>query len=131
MEEILELEGRTLNKMNKLLNNFEGGKTMNNKELVKHLVNNTIENEFYRLEDDITDLKKVEDYLNLSEKYIELEENLYKILPKEYYSLIEELTGALNLMLGAEKRYMFKQGVIKGLTDLNYLEEVGQMIMFI
>ena len=86
MEEILELEGRTLNKMNKLLNNFEGGKTMNNKELVKHLVNNTIENEFYRLEDDITDLKKVEDYLNLSEKYIELEENLYKILPKEYYS---------------------------------------------
>lgn len=131
MEEILELEGRTLNKMNKLLNNFEGGKTMNNKELVKHLVNNTIENEFYRLEDDITDLKKVEDYLNLSEKYIELEENLYKILPKEYHSLIEELTGALNLMLGAEKRYMFKQGVIKGLTDLNYLEEVGQMIMFI
>ncbi|MHB8036050.1 hypothetical protein CF069_19460 [Clostridium botulinum] len=131
MEEILELEGRTLNKMNKLLNNFEGGKTMNNKELVKHLVNNTIENEFYRLEDDITDLKKVEDYLNLSEKYIELEENLYKILPKEYHSLIEELTGALNLMLGVEKRYMFKQGVIKGLTDLNYLEEVGQMIMFI
>ncbi|HIG0358248.1 TPA: hypothetical protein ACX96U_003623 [Clostridium sporogenes] len=131
MEEILELEGRTLNKMNKLLNNFEGGKTMNNKELVKHLVNNTIENEFYRLEDDITDLKKVEDYLNLSEKYIELEENLYKILPKEYHSLIEELTGALNLMLGVEKRYMFKQGVIKGLTDLNYLEEAGQMIMFI
>ncbi|EPY6469226.1 hypothetical protein ACWO2F_003738 [Clostridium sporogenes] len=131
MEEILELEGRTLNKMNKLLNNFEGGKTMNNKELVKHLVNNTIENEFYRLEDDITDLKKVEDYLNLSEKYIELEENLYKILPKEYHSLIEELTGALDLMLGVEKRYMFKQGVIKGLTDLNYLEEVGQMIMFI
>ncbi|NFD76915.1 hypothetical protein FC826_13335 [Clostridium botulinum] len=131
MEEILELEGRTLNKMNKLLNNFEVGKTMNNKELVKHLVNNTIENEFYRLEDDITDLKKVEDYLNLSEKYIELEENLYKILPKEYHSLIEELTGALNLMLGVEKRYMFKQGVIKGLTDLNYLEEVGQMIMFI
>ncbi|HCL4439599.1 hypothetical protein AL714_07805 [Clostridium botulinum] len=131
MEEILELEGRTLNKMNKLLNNFEGGKTMNNKELVKHLVNNTIENEFYRLEDDITDLKKVEDYLNLSEKYIELEENLYKILPKEYHTLIEELTGALNLMLGVEKMYMFKQGVIKGLTDLNYLEEVGQMIMFI
>ncbi|KEI83373.1 hypothetical protein [Clostridium botulinum] len=131
MEEILELEERTLNKMNKLLNNFEGGKTMNNKELVKHLVNNTIENEFYRLDEDITDLKKVEDYLNLSEKYIELEENLYKILPKEYHSLIEELTGALNLMLGVEKRYMFKQGVIKGLTDLNYLEEVGQMIMFI
>ncbi|EJP6473810.1 hypothetical protein NHI66_003183 [Clostridium botulinum] len=131
MEEILELEERTLNKMNKLLNNFEGGKTMNNKELVKHLVNNTIENEFYRLDEDITDLKKVEDYLNLSEKYIELEENLYKILPKEYHTLIEELTGALNLMLGVEKRYMFKQGVIKGLTDLNYLEEVGQMIMFI
>ncbi|MBO0575968.1 hypothetical protein EXQ42_14445 [Clostridium botulinum] len=131
MEEILELEERTLNKMNKLLNNFEGDKTMNNKELVKHLVNNTIENEFYRLDEDITDLKKVKDYLNLSEKYIELEENLYKILPKEYHSLIEELTGALNLMLGVEKRYMFKQGVIKGLTDLNYLEEVGQMIMFI
>ncbi|MBW5459014.1 hypothetical protein [Clostridium sporogenes] len=100
-------------------------------KVLKSIVNKTIESEFYRLEEDVTDLEKFEDYLELNEKYIELETNLYKTLPKEYHNSVEKLTQALVLVLTIEKKYMFKQGVIKGLTDLNYLDELGQTIMFI
>ncbi|EPY2274565.1 hypothetical protein ACXAUS_003465 [Clostridium sporogenes] len=100
-------------------------------QVLKNIVNKTIESEFYRLEGNITDLKKFEDYLELNEKYIELETNLYKTLPKEYRNSVEKLTQALISVSTIEKKYMFKQGVIKGLTDLNYLDELGQTIIFI
>ncbi|WP_251862145.1 hypothetical protein [Clostridium sp. Marseille-Q2269] len=99
-------------------------------KVLKNIINKVIESEFHRLEENVTNLEKIQEYLELSEKYNELETNLYKILPKEHHDLIEEFTQTLISSLTIEKKYMFKQGVIKGLTDLNYLEEVGREIIF-
>lgn len=99
---------------------------------VKNLINKTIELEYFQLDGDMTNLKKFEDYSELSDKYSELESKVYETLPKEYHNLIDDLTDMLNLVSATENKYMFKQGVIKGLTELNYLnDDIGIEVAFI
>lgn len=99
---------------------------------VKNLINKTIELEFYRLDGNLTNLKDFEDYSELSDKYSDIESKVYERLPKEYHDLIDEFIEILNLISATENKYMFKQGVIQGLTDLNYLnDDIGIAVAFI
>lgn len=99
---------------------------------VKNLINKTIELEYYHMDSDITELQHFDDYKEVSDKYGDIQRNVYKTLPAEYHKLIDELVEVSNLLTGTEKKYMFKQGVIKGLTDLEYLnDDIGIQIAFI
>lgn len=99
---------------------------------VKNLINKTIDLEYRMLEEDITDLKKFENYLEVSQEFVKLESKVYKIIPAEYYDLVEKFIETGMLLSDVEKRYIFKQGVIKGLTDLSYLnDDIGIEVTFI
>ncbi|WP_102399513.1 hypothetical protein [Haloimpatiens massiliensis] len=95
---------------------------------VKKLINKTIELECNHVDDKgIESIIKNTDYEEWSQKYDVTRERLFDIVPKELHEqfdeVLNELETASNVMLSIEKGYMFKQGVIKGLTDLKYLNE--------
>ena len=98
---------------------------------IKNLINKTIELEFYRMDSDITELQNFEDYKEVSNKYTDVERKVYETLPVEYHGLIDELMELAVSELAIEKRYAFKEGVIKGLTDLEFLKEAGPVIKLI
>lgn len=98
---------------------------------VKNLINKTIELEFYHMEDNLTGLRKFEHYEEVSNKYSNVERKVYETLPVEYHGLIDELIELSTLELALEKRYAFKEGVKKGLTDLDFLKEAGLIIQLI
>jgi len=69
--------------------------------------------------------------IECEEKVSTIREQLYRLLPKEQCYLIEQLEEALIINMGIASRVAFKEGLILGLTELNYLSEVGQEIVLI
>lgn len=106
-------------------------------DIVKNLINKTIELEYNHLDDQGNEaIIKSTDYEEWSRKYDLMRKKLFDIIPKELHkqldNTLDELESSSSIMLSIEKRYMFKQGVIKGLTDLNYLnDDIEQKIILI
>lgn len=101
-------------------------------DTVKNLINKTIEREFYRITESAAELKRFEDYKELDSKNGEIQDKIFETIPEEYHDLINELIESFALLSGTESKFAFKQGVIKGLVDLNYLnDDIGQKIEFI
>ncbi|MBN3348309.1 hypothetical protein CF050_15850 [Clostridium botulinum] len=108
---------------------------MNNKELVKYLINNIIEREYYNLLDNFSNvLNKDAELKKEYEKYINITENifkrLYEILPEEDHEMLDKLESASNVITGLETKAMFKEGLVLGVNELNYLNEIGLEVAF-
>lgn len=136
VKKILELEEEFLKKLDKLLNNVERCRTMDNKELVKYLVNNAIEREYYNSSDNFIGVlnknpklaKEYKEYGNIREDILK---KLYEVLPEEFHEMLDKLENTDNIIAGIEGKAMFKEGLILGVTELNYLSKVGIEIAFI
>lgn len=102
-------------------------------KVLKNIVNGAIENEFDRV--DLENVIKSNEYKEWSEKRDKARKKLFEIIPKEYHEefnkALDDYENMLWVMAAIEERYMFKQGVKAGLTDLKYLQELGQGIAFI
>lgn len=98
---------------------------------LKNIINKTIEREYQRFAElDYADAIKrspIEaEYQNkCSEKINTIMQKLVEILPKEHQHLVDEFEDAAVGLLSVEARVSFKEGIIHGATDLNYLGEIG------
>lgn len=109
---------------------------MDNKELVKYLVNNAIEREYYNSSDNFIGVlnknpklaKEYKEYGNIREDILK---KLYEVLPEEFHEMLDKLENTDNIIAGIEGKAMFKEGLILGVTELNYLSKVGIEIAFI
>lgn len=103
---------------------------------LKSIINKTIEKEYQSMMGNYTShLSKnpqlVEDDTNNTNKITKIMDELYRLLPKEKHYLVSEFEETVALVMGVESRVAFKEGLILGLTELSYLNEVGQEIAFI
>lgn len=102
-------------------------------KILKNIVNGAIENEFDRL--NLENVIKSNEYKEWSQKQGKAREKLFEIVPKEYHKefnkAIEDYENILYVIAAIEERDIFKKGVIQGLTDLKYLQELGQRIAVI
>lgn len=102
-------------------------------KILKNVINGVIENEFNRV--DLENIIRGNEHKEWSQKQDEAREKLFEVIPKEYHEefneAIEDYETILGVIAAIEERCMFKQGVIQGLTDLKYLQELGLGIAFI
>ncbi|RXM57309.1 hypothetical protein [Clostridium tetani] len=102
-------------------------------KVLKNIVNGAIENEFDRINYEV--FLKSSEHQDQSQKQDEAREKLFEVVPKEYHEefnkALDKYETELSIASGIEERYVFKQGVIQGLTDLKYLQELGLKISFI
>lgn len=102
--------------------------------MIERLVQNAIEGEYYKVQGEnfiqINDAERKELEYTTS-MIISLEKQLLSMLPKEGYDLYIKLETLLGTTLLLESRYMFKKGVVVGLTDLEYLKETDSCLYLI
>ena len=105
-------------------------------KILKNIINETMEREYTNLESRFIaalgkneKLKKEYDLYNL--KTNKIKEKLNDVLPEEYHSLLEEFEDNLSVISLIENMISHKEGIITGVTELNYLNEVGTEIHFI
>lgn len=81
-------------------------------------------------EDNFSDMteKNMKEYEENSLKIIELEKNIQKMLSPQGEKMFFELDCLNSTNSAMESRYMFKRGVIDGLTNLKYLSETDKCV---
>lgn len=100
-------------------------------KLVEDLLQNVIESEYLRVqEDNFSDINDAErkELEDTTSKMIELEQQIFLMLSKEGRELYSELESLSGTRLCIESRYMFKKGVVAGLNDLEYLKEASNYV---
>lgn len=105
-------------------------------KLLKNIIDKTIEREYDRVSENLIDnLKRVPklftEYSEAGSKMANVLHELQEILPDEYKSIVDEIDVTSSSFTGLEARFMFRMGVLIGLTELNYLNEVGLELSFI
>lgn len=103
---------------------------------LKNVVNGTISREYMNVTDSFNGvLKKNSDlaamHNDCSDKADEIAEKLKAVVPEQYRGLINELVDNVAYSACAEGKMLFKEGVVLGATDLNYLGEIGTYLQFI
>lgn len=105
-------------------------------KVLKSVVNKTIEREYNRVTDELSDVlnknvdlsKKYEAY---SKQVEEVSEQLRKVVPVECVDLIEKLVNVTTASMCVEGKMLFKEGVTLGATELSYLGELGVVLQSI
>lgn len=105
-------------------------------KILKNVINNTIEREYQSVSEDLITIIKenpdlLKDYNSYAERREEIASKLLEVVPQEYKELIEELELTSDTISGIESSVLFKKGLVLGVTELNYLTEVGLEIAFI
>lgn len=99
---------------------------------LKDIVDNTINLEFYHVETDSYDeVKRMDDYEGTLDRCIEIYKILCDNLPEDLQPLVDEYESKQLDLLSSHTKFFFKQGVISGLTNLKYLEEIGNAIVIL
>lgn len=103
---------------------------------LKNIINKTFDREYdIAMEDFGTSLKKnselEKEYKQAAKDADELRERLLKLIPDDFKELLERFELDNNIIASIETRVAFKEGVILGIRELNYLGEVGQEITII
>lgn len=99
--------------------------------IIEHLIDNVIETQWQSIEEEnFRDLSKedTKKYKDNTTKIIELEDKLKELLPQEGIKLLSELDDLIDCNTLIESHYMFKKGVISGLTNLKYLKEASECV---
>jgi hypothetical protein len=103
---------------------------------LKNIINKTFDREYdIAMEDFGSSLKKnselEREYKQAARDVDELRERLLKLIPDDFKELLEKFELDNNIIASIESRVAFKEGVILGIRELNYLGEVGQEIAII
>ena len=103
---------------------------------LKNIINKTIEKEFDTIEGDWEKVlnKNIElgnEHVELGNKIDEVASELKKTLTEEQKKLLFLIEEYYEKKCYIESRLMFKEGVVLGLTELSYLDEVGLEIALI
>lgn len=115
-------------------------KKRTSKDILADVINNTIEREFTRISenpDETADKisgknkKWIKERDKLSDELEVLQEKMIEIVPSKYKNMVDELVNVCICYMAAESKILFKEGVILGATELNYLGEVGLELNFI
>lgn len=98
-------------------------------KILKNVVNKTIERECERAEENFQDLlkKNPEIAARFGKNEVEYEDILKKIkeaLPEEYKDLADRLDSVAAAINADEHDILYKEGVISGIKNLNYLSEI-------
>lgn len=99
---------------------------------LKNIVEKTIELKFNQIQDrNLEDMEDLKEYEVRSKRIIEIQRKLCDVIPKEMQDLLDEY-GSLEIQqLCSEIRHYFKKGVKAGLTDLKFLEEAEQEMLYL
>ncbi|HCW04040.1 MAG TPA: hypothetical protein DGK91_05595 [Clostridium sp.] len=105
-------------------------------KVLKNIINKTIDMEYDHISEEFNKVLEknkelAKEYQESSNKHNVILNQLQEVLPVEYHQLLDELNNITVLIGAIEARIMFKEGVVSGLTELNYLSEVGVGIAFI
>lgn len=98
---------------------------------IEILINNALETQYIHVQDENFSDMSEEDIKEMSEntsKAIEIEHAIHKMLSPEGQKMFSELDNLYGGRLCIESRYMFKRGVIEGLTTFEYLKEVSNCV---
>jgi len=103
---------------------------------LKNIINKTFDREYdIAMEDFGSSLKKnselEKEYKQAAKDADELRERLLKLIPDDFKELLERFELDNNIIASIETRVAFKEGVILGIRELNYLGEAGQEIAII
>lgn len=120
----------------KILNNLE--KTINQKsnqkksayQIFKSVINGVIQNEYNHLVENQEDISYMESKEELASRCSEIQNILYNHIPEEFRELLDELDDKTGYMACLENRYYFKQGVMAGLTNLSFLNEIENVHLY-
>jgi hypothetical protein len=101
---------------------------MENKNIIECIVNNALETQYnYIQNENLSEMREDvrKKYDDNTSKIIELEKIILSMLPKEGQKMYREIESLLLHNLSIESHYMFKKGVIEGLTTFGYLKEIS------
>lgn len=96
-------------------------------EMIKNLAERTIDLKYqYVQELNYSDMTQQEaaEYKEADKKYAELQDKLSEELTLELRTLFMKYTEAETNVLSLEESYMYKKGVLDGLTDLYFIREI-------
>lgn len=94
-------------------------------EELKVLINNIIENEYKHIQDhQVEDMENNKEWNETNENMSKVFSEIYKDIPKELKSKIDELDALIGLEESYLERYYFKKGVKAALTNLKFLSEI-------
>lgn len=130
------IEDDVMQTREKILNNLE--KTINQKsnqkksayQMFKSVINGVIQNEYNHLVENQEDIGDMESKEELASRCSEIQNILYNHLPEEFHELLDELDDKTGYMACLENRYYFKQGVMAGLTNLSFLNEIENVHLY-
>jgi hypothetical protein len=110
--------------------NRKKGLTMD-KNIIELVINNAIETQFYNIEEDnFSDMEEnnANECAKNTSKMIELEKIMQSKVTKEAYEIFLEIEDLMAINTSIETQYMFKKGVIEGLTTFEYLKAVRECV---
>jgi len=99
--------------------------------IIENMITNALEVQYMHIqEDNFSEMKEEHTklYNENRSKINVLEKSLMKILPPDMKKVFLELDSLNNYNTGIESEYMFKKGVIEGLTTFGYLKEASDYI---
>lgn len=99
--------------------------------LMEQLITKTMDIQYERAqEDNFIDMKEkdIKEHAENVTKMIELEHNISKMLSPEGKKMFFELDCLQGTNLAMESHYMFKRGVVDGLTSIKYLKDAGDCV---
>jgi uncharacterized membrane protein YheB (UPF0754 family) len=92
---------------------------------MEKLINNIIGNEYDHVaNEDLKDMKRVNEYKDLAAKVSSLEQELRDILPKDKLNVLSEYYDTITQQLAIEGEYFFQKGVRAGLINLKFLNDI-------
>lgn len=98
----------------------------------KNLINGAIEIAYqYAIENNYSEIEKTEKYKELQDKLDKIESKLYEALPKEQHDLLNELEDLRSSLYCLDARGAFREGIVAGFTQLEFLKEYGGGILYL
>lgn len=105
-------------------------------ELLRYIVNEVITNEYVHISENWNDVKSknenlVKEQQSYDEEIEEIEKKLIANLSKEQQKMVIKLLDLQFGKLVIDSQMYFKEGVIAGITDLEFLSKLQEEIHFI
>jgi hypothetical protein len=99
--------------------------------IIEFAINNAIDTRFHIIEEaDFSEIKDKDanECAKNTSRIIELEKNIKSMVSEEAYNIYLEIESLTIINTSIENQYMFKKGVIEGLTTLKYLNAVSECV---
>lgn len=100
-------------------------------KVIENLINNALETQYKYIQDEnFSEMGECDatEYAGNTSKIIELEETIQSLITEDIYKIFLELDSLTMRNASIESQYMFKKGVIEGLTTFEYLKEVSNCV---